>query len=710
MLNNEDKKYLKDTVEKKLDNLDKKIDKGVNGAKSASNPNSEIGKKLNDLYKQNQDREDREKLIEELQKKVNSGDATLAQKIELINQNLQKKIPDDVRDAWKMTAAEMKTGGKQAAKGIDSLITKIARVNPMLAMLYASSKDITKAAWDITAGTAKFGVGLAKGAAGILNSAVNMFKKKEEKEETPEEETPKQEEQGRISIEGKTVEEYEDEEKSTAEKINEMHEWIFNKFPKMKDAEAGEEKKKQSILAKGLGGLGKSMQAVNKVIEVIAAKQKLILGGLVIGALGILALVGWFKGGGFSDLLNKAIHKKLVNEPDYDKSKNIGLDVLKTEDSANFSNEDTIKKFIQPNNNVDKSYLADNVHKFGKFHGDDFRKYAKSLGVSHNVLNKSDASSHIITQSENKETTVLVFPFPTMIIEVIPDPTQPKYVALRIAKMAAVDNPFYTTELRNSQTLNGVTYGLVNNENGGNLTTVTYTKVLDKLQPEFQVILPYTPIAVLDAGYQIIGDIEKFLKDSVSKTTLTNYSEKRNEMMKKFDDKYRKTPENYKKLQKERAVERANKIAKDTYENNKGLLDKASYNIDTWLNGKPISDNDYPIGMDSTSQSYTKDVIEEGNVSQQSDDLSGELKTSVHSVPSTDTNQGNTTDNKVNTQQTQLRNLQLKELNLSDAEKSTLYNDDKKGNNIIALNNEQSTPSQPSELFNAAQWNAATEA
>ena len=305
MLNEDDKKYLKGNIEKKIDDLDKKMSKKSSSAKSVNNHTTEIGKKLQELYKKDEEREDTKKYLEELKNKNDNGEATIAQKIEMLSLNLKTAIPDDFKVAMKETSASMKKGANQAISGASHLVGRAMMTNPLTALLW-QNRDIAKAMWDMGMGGAKIlgsaiG-GIGRGAAGLVNASINMFKKKDKPK--TEEEVPEQEETPRSVIDSDNdLEDLSEEEKSTAQKINELHDLFFK--GKFFQKQEKEEKQRQNILSKGLSGLGKSMQAVNKVIEVIAAKQKLILGGLMLGAVGILALVGWLKDGGMNDLINK---------------------------------------------------------------------------------------------------------------------------------------------------------------------------------------------------------------------------------------------------------------------------------------------------------------------------------------------------------------------------------------------------------------------
>ena len=304
MLNDDDKRYLKNNIENRLDKLDAKVGKVEASSKRVSQPkpDTEAGKKLADLLKQSQEKDDKEKLLEELKDRDTRGENTLAQKMELLSLTLKTAIPEDVQDALKDLNKTVKDGANQAGKGIAHLTQKVMMSNPLTAMLY-QNRDLLKAGWDITAGTAKMGWGVAKGIGkgtmGILNSAANLFKKKEK---PVEEEDEKPSEVGRVAVNSETeIEEETNTELSTAQKITDLHEYfIKGKFLQKQEAE---EKKRNSILAKGLNGLNESMKMIGGVAEMIMAKQKLILGTLLVGAVGVLALAGWFKNGG----LTKAI-------------------------------------------------------------------------------------------------------------------------------------------------------------------------------------------------------------------------------------------------------------------------------------------------------------------------------------------------------------------------------------------------------------------
>ena len=316
MLNKDDKEYLKNNVEKKIDDIDRKIEIGDRNVsaevkKAVTDPNSHFGKKLKAIYDKQNEKDDRDKYIDELLTKKDKGEATLAEKVELIKASLDKKLPDDFKDGMKAMTDTMKKGGSQAMQGISHLTGRIMMSNPLTAMLW-ENRDVLKAVGDIGLGGLKMGAGLlgavGKGTAGILKASVNLFKKK--KKQKIEDSVPEQDEVVEKTGSAETAEEITDE-KSSAQKITEIHDLFFKgdffkALEKQDEPKEREARNRQSVLSKGLAGIGKTMQVISGVIETIMAKQKLILGGLMIGAMGILALIGWLKNkfGSIENMIN----------------------------------------------------------------------------------------------------------------------------------------------------------------------------------------------------------------------------------------------------------------------------------------------------------------------------------------------------------------------------------------------------------------------
>lgn len=312
-LNDDDKKYVKKTVDDSLDNKFKEMEKSA--FKNATNPNEHKNKYVEKLKKEDQEKEDLHELLLELRERDKKGQNTIAQKVEMLNLTMKEAIPDDFRDAVKETGANIKKGASQSLRGLESLTGRVMNTNPLTAFLWAN-RGIVGDVWNIGAGAVNAGLGavkgVAKGAAGLVNASINMFKKKKSKKQEKEEESTTSE----TILNEETSNELEKEEdydQSTAKKIDELHALFFkgDLFGK-KDKE---EKEKQNILQKGLSGLGKGMKAVNAIIETIAAKQKMILSGLMLGAVGILALVGWFKSDNFKNFISTAVKTAIKDLP-----------------------------------------------------------------------------------------------------------------------------------------------------------------------------------------------------------------------------------------------------------------------------------------------------------------------------------------------------------------------------------------------------------
>lgn len=313
-MNEEDRKYLKNNIEKKIDNIEKSVS-------SSSKPSleSQSSKSLKDLYNAKSERDSRRKLLEEYKKQNENGEATIAQKMELLKETIETSIPKDFKDGMKAMGATMKKGANQALSGASHLTGRLMDLNPLTALLW-QNRDIAKAVWDMGAGSLKMGWGLAKGTTNFVSNGVkglyngasallNWGKNKlsPQKEEEIPDDVPT--EKPSLINDNKALDEIdvEDFETSTAKKISEIHEYLFKKRPMLESENQKQEKSRHLILSKGLAGIGKTMKTVSGIMETIMAKQKMVLGGVVLGAVGILALVGWLKGGGLNSLLNKAL-------------------------------------------------------------------------------------------------------------------------------------------------------------------------------------------------------------------------------------------------------------------------------------------------------------------------------------------------------------------------------------------------------------------
>lgn len=290
MLDDNSKKFIKETIE---DAIDKKLDD--------REKKTQASKRLDDLKYEKRSLEDRKKLLAELQTRDKKGENTIAQKFEMMKLAVDNVIPQDIKDAYKSSTKTIGNGASQIGQGISHLTERAMLSNPITAFLY-NNRDILGAVGDIGIGTAKMGWGALKGighgALGLANSAVNLFKPKQEEEDT-EEETEKlnikppifngNDNNGGITKIAKQKADWQ-------VKIDKIHEVVT----KLKDGNT----KSSSLLAKGLKGINDSMNAVKGFVDTIVAKQKLILGGVMLGAVAILGLAMWFQNGGLKNLIN----------------------------------------------------------------------------------------------------------------------------------------------------------------------------------------------------------------------------------------------------------------------------------------------------------------------------------------------------------------------------------------------------------------------
>ena len=272
-MKDEEKKFIKETID---DAIDKKF--------AAFDKKQETARKSDALSQDKKQEQQKKELLEELRELDKKGQATMAQKFELFK--LSVKESQDVQNAWNDT----KKSAQQIGKGVSTINRKIMMSNPLTAMLY-ENRDLFGAAWDITSGTLKTGFNIAKGAAGLLKAATK--KKQEEAEQEEELNLPKPkfdtpETQAEVILQ---------EKEEWQKKIDDIHNAVAK--------ERKEGSKATTILAQGLTGLNKTMKLVSEGVQFIGAKQKLILAAVGLGAMGILALVSWFKSGGFSKALDK---------------------------------------------------------------------------------------------------------------------------------------------------------------------------------------------------------------------------------------------------------------------------------------------------------------------------------------------------------------------------------------------------------------------
>lgn len=312
-LSENDKKFIKENINSKFNNLEKKVDNlAAKSFKDAYKPgNGESGKRLSEIQKQQQEKRDTAALIELLEEKNKNGEATIAEKIELMSKTLKSSIPDDFIDGVKALSGSVKEGASQTGKGLAHLNKRLMMSNPLTAMLY-QNRDILGALKDVGVGTLKMGWGVTKGistgAAGLINNAINLKKKKKEKKEIQEEAEIIEE-----AITTTKQKEEEEQEKTASEYILEMHDFLFNDLKNY----IGGEKQEKTKLQKGLSGIGKTFKSVAGVIDLIASKQKLIANMLLLGAMAIVGIKKWLDSGKLQKLVKDAIDGILNPDKEY---------------------------------------------------------------------------------------------------------------------------------------------------------------------------------------------------------------------------------------------------------------------------------------------------------------------------------------------------------------------------------------------------------
>lgn len=323
-LNDDDKKFIKKTVD---DAVDKKT---TSFEKSAAN------EKSSRLKAQIEERKERQAYLKQLKELQTNGDATMAQKFELMKEEINSKISQDIKDTVKTTMDTVGKGANtvgrgvgKATSGVDSLITRMASINPILAALYSGTKGVTRDIWNIGAGSvqaalggAQMAWGAGKAAVGLvgstMNSMRNMYLKRKAKNqpqqesememETPLPATPQEEQQEQPNLELPSLL---PEQESTSESLKDMQKRIKEIHEATVKSKKEQEDGMKSQL-KSLAGMQKTMTAVNDVMKILKAKQMLIVGGVVLGAAALIGLVMWFKSGGFSRMI-EGIGNKILN-------------------------------------------------------------------------------------------------------------------------------------------------------------------------------------------------------------------------------------------------------------------------------------------------------------------------------------------------------------------------------------------------------------
>ena len=668
-MNEKDREYLKNNIEKKLDNIDKKV----------SSP-STTAKTLKELYSEQS--KERRKLIEDYKKQDDNGEATLAQKIELLKASIETSIPKDFKDGMKAMGNTMKKGANQALSGASNLTGRVMGLTPLTALLW-QNRDIAKAFWDMGIGGAKMGVGLAQGAItgvttgvkGLYQGAANLLEWNKEKKPKEEEPIPEQTEEKPVVLQEQEMQpKEEDYVLSTVEKISEIHEYLLKKRPLQEIENQKQEKSRHLILSKGLTGIGKTMKTVSDVIETIMAKQKLILGGVLMGAVGILALVGWIKNGGMDRLFDK--FKQSMASDEGRESRKKADDYLKSEYKKIAQEASATDKMVEEMD-IQQSQNVFNV-KEKDFKGNAAeQKQAKRTAIINNLSNVGITGEHarnLIMKHEsgtlgldanarklkNTQPISLILPFDTFI---------------NSYNILSVDETHVDFQLSRGQ--------------GANMKAVYFTNAI-KSSVKAGKKPRNTVIAKLDVNSVVFGDWNGFLGVEEGKTLQDTITEERApEIAKKYNEIIDEP------FHKPGFTDGAQKAA-DTVAGVYRQLDAAQVKEALSNKGKvPEKDKKTSTQNISSGNAPTTEQIEDTNVT--------ETK-----IPQNNVNQSNKVDKQVKQQEEQINKAQKANAQTTTEEKVATKTQDTSPNKL-ALNVNKSTPSQYPEYFNTGQYYAATD-
>ena len=494
MIDDESKKFIKDTIE---DAIDKKLDD--RDKKSAAQ------KRIEDLKNEKKSLEDRKKLLAELQERDKKGENTIAQKFEMLKLSVDNAIPQDLKDAYSGASKTIGSGASQVGKGLGHLTQKAMLSNPLTAFLY-QNRDVFGAVGDVGIGAAKMGWGAVKGighgALGLANTAMNMFKPKEEEQTEEEEyELPKTLFGGK---EESLTDKLADEQQDWQKKINQMHKILTQDLSK-------EQKKSSDIMSKGLGGLNKTMEAIKGFTDVIASKQKLILGGVLLGAAAIVGLAAWFKSGGLQKLLQNYFQAD-ENDPSNTQTQQANNQLNSLTASTDWATKDNseIKQALTEY----KDNKVDNIGKQTTINQADLQKSGRmdrAIGageIDHGKFNGSGYDVDI-TAVQNEKPVIFKLPFEVRLKKVI-----------------------YSQDKGNEQYANVV---IERRRKLGN-KTVVITKVMQVLFPEGEMIPKNTPFLLVGENFDIIGDWKQFTNTEGGYVDYTKYwSYNDNAILNNFD-------------------------------------------------------------------------------------------------------------------------------------------------------------------------------
>lgn len=289
MIDDESKKFIKDTIDNAIDRKFKE-----------NNKKSEYQKRSDDLKLNKKTIEEQKKFLAELKELNKKGETTIAQKFEILKLSIDTAIPQDFKDAVKVATPIMKQGAGQIGRGISKITEKAMMLTPLTAFLY-QNRDIFGAIGDIAGGTLKVGWGgirgTAHGALGLFNNVKHLFKSSKESQETTDSESQELRPQSILSQTLPSTQEIFQQKEDWQGKIDQIHEIVTSDIQK-------EQKKTSTTLFKGLKGLTNTMDIIKDGINMITTKQKLIAGGVLLGTAALVGLFIWIKSGGLSKLLD----------------------------------------------------------------------------------------------------------------------------------------------------------------------------------------------------------------------------------------------------------------------------------------------------------------------------------------------------------------------------------------------------------------------
>lgn len=394
-LNDKDKEFIKKTVDDAISKSDKANERKMSDAIKSNNAKQET-----------QAKKDRQETLEYLNK---VGVLTLAEKIELLKNNLTKEIKETVKEAVpedlsKNLKETFKTSGSNIGKGLKQGTDSIKSL---------MRGDILGGMSSALSGSINAGIGLAQGATGIVGGAVSAagavgsIISAKSKMAQAKKKKLKANEDGSFTELGAVKDEA---PKQTA--LENTTKIIESQQTKV--VEQSEEKTTTGILKKGLGGLSKGLEAANVLLTGLAAKQKIILSSIGLGVVGILALVGWFENGGMENLINKIVKEKAPNRNKESKAQaeanlNAQINLLKT-NSQDMKDAQNFK--------VQGLYAKGGEQKAWKEH---VQTKAKSIGLQ-TALTSSQAGIAYMTktvgQAKKGKTADIRFPVNCSIFEI----------------------------------------------------------------------------------------------------------------------------------------------------------------------------------------------------------------------------------------------------------------------------------------------------